>query len=213
MHDKLGFDCNQDIPGNYLWEDLYRASPPNTKVILTVRDSDKQWWNSWSKFYIQEFSRGSIFGFSLFGQLLRLIKRGYMGAHFTATTTINDYIWDRFLIPDKLRNPPLFINEFIDVVNEYEDIMRKKYLEHIEHVKLIVPEEDLLIWNVKDGWKPLCQFLGRSTPADLTVPHENKTGDLTFNAKYTYGNKFTQVRRGRVKIELTLAAGFNGAAH
>ena len=95
MYDKLGFDCNQDIPGNYLWQDLYEASPSSVKVILTIRDSDKQWWRSWSKFYIQEFSRGSIFGFSLFGQLLRLIKRGYMGANFRATTTINDYIWDR----------------------------------------------------------------------------------------------------------------------
>ena len=63
-YDRLGFDCNQDIPGNYLWEDLYRADP-EAKVILTIRDSDKQWWSSWSKFYIQEFGRGSIFGFRL----------------------------------------------------------------------------------------------------------------------------------------------------
>ena len=34
-----GFDVNQDLPGNIHWQDLYKASPPGTKVILTVRDS------------------------------------------------------------------------------------------------------------------------------------------------------------------------------
>ena len=34
-----GFDVNQDLPGNIYWQDLYKASPQGTKVILTVRDS------------------------------------------------------------------------------------------------------------------------------------------------------------------------------
>ena len=45
--------ANQDIPGNLLWEDLYMASP-NSKVILTVRDSEHAWWNSWIGFTKQE---------------------------------------------------------------------------------------------------------------------------------------------------------------
>ena len=129
---------------------------------------------------------------SLFGQLYRLIKRGYMGSNFTATTTINDYIWDRFLIPEKFSNPPLFLSEFTGEIHSHETKMRAKYLEHIEKVRKLVPPERLLIWNVKEGWEPLCKFLGRPVP-DLPIPHENKTGDLAFNAKYTYGNKFTQV--------------------
>ena len=36
-----GFDVNQDLPGNIHWQDLYKASPQGTKVILTVRDSGK----------------------------------------------------------------------------------------------------------------------------------------------------------------------------
>ena len=38
---KHNFQANQDFPGNFLWEDLYNASP-DAKVILTVRDSDEQ---------------------------------------------------------------------------------------------------------------------------------------------------------------------------
>ena len=26
-YDELGFDANQDYPGNFLWEELYLASP------------------------------------------------------------------------------------------------------------------------------------------------------------------------------------------
>ena len=40
-YDKHRFDANQDLPGNMLWEELYKASPKGTKVILTVRASDK----------------------------------------------------------------------------------------------------------------------------------------------------------------------------
>ena len=43
---KNGFQANQDMPGNFLWEELYNASP-NAKVILTVRDSEKQWKKSY----------------------------------------------------------------------------------------------------------------------------------------------------------------------
>ena len=44
-----GFQANQDIPGNFLWEELYNASP-KAKVILTVRDSKEQFKTSWTKF-------------------------------------------------------------------------------------------------------------------------------------------------------------------
>ena len=36
-YEKHGLDTNQDSPGNLHWEALYKASPPGTKVILTVR--------------------------------------------------------------------------------------------------------------------------------------------------------------------------------
>ena len=38
-------------------------------------------------------------------------------------------------------------------------IMKQRYLSHIIYVKSVVPEDKLLIWNIKDGWEPLCKFL------------------------------------------------------
>ena len=29
-----------------LWEELYKASSPDTKVILTIRDDEDAWWKS-----------------------------------------------------------------------------------------------------------------------------------------------------------------------
>ena len=39
-----------------------------------------------------------------------------------------------------------------------------------------MPKEDLLIFNVKDGWRPLCDFLGVPIPKNIPFPHVN-TGD------------------------------------
>ena len=35
-YDKLGFDTNQDAPGNLHWEALYDASPPGTKAWFSL---------------------------------------------------------------------------------------------------------------------------------------------------------------------------------
>ena len=47
-YEKLGFDALQDLPGNLYWEQLYDACP-DAKIILTVRDNDEIWYNSWYK--------------------------------------------------------------------------------------------------------------------------------------------------------------------
>ena len=48
--DEHGFDTTQDFPANMNWDKLYGALPAGTKVILTVRDNDEQWFDSWLRF-------------------------------------------------------------------------------------------------------------------------------------------------------------------
>jgi hypothetical protein len=45
---------------------------------------------------------------------------------------------------------------------------------HTEAVKAAIPSERLLVWNVADGWAPLCAFLDVPVPAG-PIPHENTT--------------------------------------
>ncbi|KAL2168389.1 hypothetical protein VTG60DRAFT_7302 [Thermothelomyces hinnuleus] len=44
--------------------------------------------------------------------------------------------------------------------------------EHANMIRGLVPKERLLEWYIKDGWEPLCKFLGKPVP-DVPVPHAN----------------------------------------
>lgn len=46
------------------------------------------------------------------------------------------------------------------------------YLDHINEVRQLVPSENLLMFNVSDGWGPLCKFLGQNVP-DEPFPRSN----------------------------------------
>ena len=75
--------------------------------------------------------------------------------------------------------------------------MEDNYEAHIRRIKEVVPEERLLIWNIKEGWEPLCKFLGKPVP-NIPIPvwflnffelskkfkHDNKTGDIEYMQKY-----------------------------
>lgn len=52
------------------------------------------------------------------------------------------------------------------------------YEQHIETVKRTVRPDRLLVFDVKEGWEPLCQFLGVPTPA-IAFPHVNDSEIFT----------------------------------
>ena len=55
----------------------------------------------------------------------------------------------------------------------------------------MVPAERLLVWNVKDGWSPLCSFLNKPIPP-TPFPHDNKGGDKEWTTKYFVQSQFFQ---------------------
>ena len=48
---------------------------------------------------------------------------------------------------------------------------------HNEEVQRRVPKGRLLVYEVKEGWGPLCEFLGVEEP-DKPFPHLNDTADV-----------------------------------
>ena len=56
---------------------------------------------------------------------------------------------------------------------EDKDYAIAVFLRHIEEVKRQVPAEKLLVYDVKEGWGPLCAFLGVEVPAGTPFPHLN----------------------------------------
>lgn len=49
--------------------------------------------------------------------------------------------------------------------------------EHNRAVQAFLPTEKLLVYEVKDGWEPLCDFLGQPVP-DTPFPFENQGEDF-----------------------------------
>ena len=56
-------------------------------------------------------------------------------------------------------------------------VFRMRYRIHNHRVKSIVSADKLLVYNVKQGWKPLCDFLGCKVPT-VPFPHENIRGEI-----------------------------------
>ena len=52
-----------------------------------------------------------------------------------------------------------------------------------------MPSDRLLIWNVKDGWEPLCKFLGKPIP-EIAIPRENLGTDTNYIQKLVEGSEF-----------------------
>ena len=75
---------------------------------------------------------------------------------------IRDRIWDG-----------LFKGRFSD-----REFAVRIYNDHIQNVRRIVPKEDLLIFNVKDGWGPLCDFLRVDIPENRPFPHLNTSSRM-----------------------------------
>jgi hypothetical protein len=118
------------------------AAFPEAKVILTVRDPQR-WYES---------TRETIYrGTAIPDWLLRFLPlfRGMQ-------RMVNTAIWER-----------LFDGRF-----EERQYAIRVFEEHIEEVRRLVPQERLLVYHVKDGWGPLCAFLGVPEPEN-PFPHIN----------------------------------------
>ena len=57
------------------------------------------------------------------------------------------------------------------------DWMLARYHRHNEEVKATIPARRLLVYDVAEGWAPLCRFLGRPVP-DMPFPRNNSTEDF-----------------------------------
>lgn len=73
---------------------------------------------------------------------------------------------------------------------------------HTETVVATVPKERLLVFNVAEGWEPLCRFLGVPVP-DTPYPRENTTEQ--FQARVAAGQG--PIDPAKVRAELDRAKG------
>jgi len=152
MYSKV--DAVTDIPACLFWKELKEIFP-DAKVVLMERDSASDW--------VKSFLNTSAIAKTLMAKPLNVL-----GLFLTPTGR-------------KFRR----ISEGIGAKGEFPplnspngpEILYQTYLKHNARVKASIPRDDLLVYNVKQGWKPLCDFLGVDVP-DVPFPRLNAKSDM-----------------------------------
>ena len=142
-----GFEAMVDFPGCIFYRELAEKYP-DAKVILTVRSSDS-WWKSASQTIIA-IRKAVPFWMPMFVPRMRKI----LGMH-------NALLWKRTF------------QEGMDDPRQ----AKRVYERHNAEVKKTIPASRLLVYEVKDGWGPLCAFLGRPVP-ETPFPKVNDTAEF-----------------------------------
>ena len=153
----LGYNSTMDFPASAYWEDLYKVYP-NAKIILSIRDTSEKWYQS----VLQTISPPTF----LWRTLYKLT--GLYDYNFSYMTyhTVWKTIYDMGIMSTNNEK----VGDFnIDMVRTHPQLMKDGYTNHNSNVINKVPPENLLIFNVKDGWKPLCDFLNCDIPTKTTT--------------------------------------------
>jgi len=96
---KSGYDCTQDAPWSLYWKELFEANGPDTKVILTVRDSTEKWWTSFLKFFTQEIMRADFWGFNTMNLMINLCKTGLAGSAMKRMMELGEFFFEAGPLP------------------------------------------------------------------------------------------------------------------
>jgi len=118
------------------------AAFPEAKVILTVRDPQR-WYESTLETIYQ--------GTAVPGWLLSVVP-----LFRNMNRMVQSAVWKK-----------VFDGRF-----EERDYAISVFNEHIAEVKRTVPKNKLLVFSVRDGWQPLCDFLAVPVPTG-DFPHVN----------------------------------------
>lgn len=145
-----GYQATVDWPGGAFYEELIEKYP-HAKVILTVRDPER-WYESVNSTIYGMEKMASSPTFRLLSQFVPRMR------HMRRAGRMIDIIaWQK-----------LFDGRFEDKAYAIDAFKRWN-----EEVKRRVPAERLLVYDVKQGWNPLCEFLGVAVPEGKPFPHLN----------------------------------------
>ena len=140
-----GYQAAVDWPPCAFYQELLKRYP-DAKIILTVRDADK-WYHS---------ARQTIY----------FVRRAFPA-------------WTRWLLP-RMRRLTRMLDDVVWVGTFQGRFAEKEhaidvYQRHLDEVRRTVPADRLLVYEVSQGWQPLCDFLGVPAPRNKPFPRLNDT--------------------------------------
>ncbi|WP_305924592.1 sulfotransferase family protein [Nonomuraea turcica] len=154
-----GYQSTQDWPASFFWREL-ADTYPEAKVILTVRDPHP-WYVSMQTLIATGPGRelppnlperaAEVFGaLKRYGPIMDHIGQSIFG----------DQDWhSRDGMPA-------------------EEIAVAAFDRHVATVRESLPADRLLVFDVREGWEPLCRFLDVDAPVDEPFPHLNDAAGM-----------------------------------
>jgi Sulfotransferase domain len=150
-----GYRATVDWPGCDFYREFLKLYP-EAKVILTVRDPER-WYDS---------ARQTIY-------YARIAYPGWLTPFVPGVRhllrMLDRLIWDG-----------MFDGRFEDKAHAIGVFDR-----HNEEVKRAVPADRLLVFEVKEGWGPLCSFLAVPIPEGKPFPHLNDAEEFRSQMRRT----------------------------
>lgn len=148
-----GYGATVDWPGVFFWRELV-AAYPDAKVVLTVRDPER-WWASAAD------------------TILRVNEpKGPDGRPLP----LDPSVVERRKLLDPMLRAVLFEGTFGGRAADRAAAI-EVFRRHNAAVRAEVPADRLLVYEVKQGWGPLCAFLGVPAPEEA-FPHVNDTASF-----------------------------------
>ncbi|CAJ1963681.1 unnamed protein product [Cylindrotheca closterium] len=138
-----GYQATMDFPTALYYEQILKEYP-DCKFILTTRQDSETWFRSW-----EGLAKSITSAANVGGSLVSAVKQYTIYLRWLYAMVNED---DSYLTSPEPR----------DDQNHYVAI--RSYERHNARVKQIIPPNQLLEYNVKDEWKPLCEFL--NVPVD-----------------------------------------------
>ncbi len=139
-----GYQSTVDWPGCTFYRELMELYP-EAKVVLNVRDAERWYDSTFESIYRVPNS--------LFMHLVKVLVPHMR----TAYRVVDLVVWSG-----------TFEGRFAEREHAIDIFNR-----HNAAVQATVDPDRLLVYNVKEGWEPLCKFLGVPVPKETPFPHLN----------------------------------------
>ncbi|XP_059093391.1 uncharacterized protein LOC131888530 [Tigriopus californicus] len=142
-----------DFPPAYFFKEIVRAFP-DAKVVLSTRNPD-----TWHESVEESVMRTQ--------RILRSFPASLVVAQKPGMTESLNTAYALSTTP-----PQGFAHSLFSSIEAGKSESKRFYDDWISEVKQVVPKGQLLEFEVKQGWEPLCQFLGLPVP-DQPFPRAN----------------------------------------
>lgn len=162
-----GYKATVDFPGCIFYKQIM-AKYPAAKVILTTRNADTWWQSAHDTIFAASQDSTSRVMLKVLGVFIPKLRN--MSRVFSFARRI---IWEK-----------MYEEKFLN-----KEFAKSVFRKFNEDVVAYVPKEKLLVFEIKDGWKPLCKFLDVDVPNE-PFPRVNDTEEFNNRRKF-FGRKKT----------------------